>query len=96
MVPTAEILLGQVYGTPVDLWSIGCIFAEMVTGKALFPGDSGSTSSTGYFRSSARPTSGIGRASETCPTTGETFRPSGAEARRFVRLLRERLNRARP
>nr|Q80YP0.3 RecName: Full=Cyclin-dependent kinase 3; AltName: Full=Cell division protein kinase 3 [Mus musculus] len=36
-----EILLGsKFYSTAVDIWSIGCIFAEMVTGKALFPGDS--------------------------------------------------------
>ncbi|KAK2080071.1 Cyclin-dependent kinase A-1 [Prototheca wickerhamii] len=36
-----EILLGsRHYATPVDLWSIGCIFAEMATQKALFPGDS--------------------------------------------------------
>ncbi|XP_029067507.1 cyclin-dependent kinase 3 isoform X2 [Monodon monoceros] len=36
-----EILLGsRFYSTAVDVWSIGCIFAEMVTRKALFPGDS--------------------------------------------------------
>jgi cyclin-dependent kinase 2 len=36
-----EILLGSKhYSTPVDLWSIGCIFAEMVNQKPLFPGDS--------------------------------------------------------
>ncbi|RLN51996.1 hypothetical protein BBJ28_00016596 [Nothophytophthora sp. Chile5] len=36
-----EILLGQeVYSPPVDIWSVGVIFAEMVTKKALFPGDS--------------------------------------------------------
>lgn len=36
-----EILLGSKhYSTPVDLWSIGCIFAEMATQKPLFPGDS--------------------------------------------------------
>ncbi|XP_019398160.1 PREDICTED: cyclin-dependent kinase 3 isoform X3 [Crocodylus porosus] len=36
-----EILLGcKYYSTAVDIWSIGCIFAEMVTRKALFPGDS--------------------------------------------------------
>ncbi|XP_047402048.1 cyclin-dependent kinase 3 isoform X3 [Sciurus carolinensis] len=36
-----EILLGsKFYSTAVDVWSIGCIFAEMVTRKALFPGDS--------------------------------------------------------
>ncbi|XP_020014932.1 cyclin-dependent kinase 3 isoform X2 [Castor canadensis] len=36
-----EILLGcKFYSTAVDIWSIGCIFAEMVTRKVLFPGDS--------------------------------------------------------
>eukprot|EP00434_Breviolum_minutum_P027255 symbB.v1.2.024101.t1/scaffold2258.1/size84211/4 len=36
-----EILLGsQKYSLPVDLWSIGCVIAEMATGSALFPGDS--------------------------------------------------------
>lgn len=36
-----EILLGgRQYGTAVDMWSIGCIFAEMVNGTPLFPGDS--------------------------------------------------------
>ena len=36
-----EILLGlKQYSTPVDMWSIGCIFAEMVLKRALYPGDS--------------------------------------------------------
>lgn len=36
-----EILLGaEHYSTPVDLWSIGCIFAEMGSCRPLFPGDS--------------------------------------------------------
>jgi len=36
-----EILLGsKLYSTPVDIWSIGGIFAEMVTKEAMFPGDS--------------------------------------------------------
>lgn len=36
-----EILLGgRQYATAVDMWSIGCIFAEMVNGVPLFPGDS--------------------------------------------------------
>jgi cyclin-dependent kinase len=36
-----DVLLGsKTYGTTVDLWSIGCIFAEMVTGKPLFMGKS--------------------------------------------------------
>uniref|UniRef100_A0A8C3HFL0 Cyclin-dependent kinase 2 n=1 Tax=Chrysemys picta bellii TaxID=8478 RepID=A0A8C3HFL0_CHRPI len=36
-----EILLGcKYYSTAVDIWSLGCIFAEMITRRALFPGDS--------------------------------------------------------
>jgi len=36
-----EILLGtHAYGPEVDLWSAGCIIAEMATGQATFPGDS--------------------------------------------------------
>ncbi|TKW11154.1 hypothetical protein SEVIR_6G215250v4 [Setaria viridis] len=36
-----EVLLGAThYSTPVDMWSVGCIFAELVTNNPLFPGDS--------------------------------------------------------
>jgi len=36
-----EILLGsQQYSVAVDVWSAGCIFAEMITKRPLFPGDS--------------------------------------------------------
>jgi len=36
-----EILAGSsTYGTAVDLWSLGCIFGEMVGGKPAFPGTS--------------------------------------------------------
>ena len=36
-----ELLMAQQhYSTPIDVWSIGCIFIEMVTGRPLFPGDS--------------------------------------------------------
>ena len=26
------------YTTAIDVWAVGCIFAEMLTGKPLFPG----------------------------------------------------------
>lgn len=36
-----ELLLKTLYyGPSVDLWSLGCIFAEMQTNRILFPGDS--------------------------------------------------------
>jgi serine/threonine protein kinase len=34
-----EIMLTwQKYDVAVDIWSVGCIFAEMLEGKPLFPG----------------------------------------------------------
>ncbi|KAK9766671.1 Cyclin-dependent kinase catalytic subunit [Basidiobolus ranarum] len=36
-----EVLLGSKhYATGVDMWSVGCIFAEMSNKRPLFPGDS--------------------------------------------------------
>ena len=36
-----EVLLGvREYSTPVDIWSVGCIFAELSEHKPLFSGDS--------------------------------------------------------
>ncbi|KAE8734702.1 Cyclin-dependent kinase B1-1 [Hibiscus syriacus] len=36
-----EVLLGSThYSTAVDMWSVGCIFAEMLRRQALFQGDS--------------------------------------------------------
>jgi serine/threonine protein kinase len=31
-------MLGSKYSEAMDIWSIGCILAEMVNRKALFPG----------------------------------------------------------
>ena len=35
-----ELLLGQTFSTGVDIWAVGAIAAELVTGKPLFPGES--------------------------------------------------------
>lgn len=36
-----EVLLGsRHYSTAIDMWSVGCIFAEMALRSPLFPGDS--------------------------------------------------------
>jgi cyclin-dependent kinase-like len=34
-----ELLVGDKgYGKPVDVWAIGCIFVELITGSPLFMG----------------------------------------------------------
>ena len=36
-----ELLVGDTqYGPPVDVWAIGCVFAELLSGQALWPGRS--------------------------------------------------------
>ena len=36
-----ELLVGDMqYGPPVDVWAIGCVFAELLSGVPLWPGKS--------------------------------------------------------
>ncbi|KAI5301027.1 serine/threonine protein kinase, CMGC, dual-specificity, partial [Ascosphaera atra] len=34
-----EVILGMPYGMPIDMWSLGCIMAELYTGNPIFPGE---------------------------------------------------------
>ncbi|KAJ2771833.1 serine/threonine protein kinase, CMGC, dual-specificity, partial [Coemansia nantahalensis] len=34
-----EVILGLPYGPGIDMWSLGCIAAELLTGHPLFPGE---------------------------------------------------------
>lgn len=34
-----EVILGGKYGMAIDMWSLGCILAELLTGYPLFPGE---------------------------------------------------------
>lgn len=52
-----DVLLGsRKYSTPVDIWSIGCIFAEMVNGTPIFKGTSEETQLDTIFRHLGTPT----------------------------------------
>ncbi|RKF62271.1 putative dual specificity protein kinase pom1 [Erysiphe neolycopersici] len=34
-----EVILGMTYGMPIDIWSLGCIMAELYSGLPIFPGE---------------------------------------------------------
>jgi dual specificity tyrosine-phosphorylation-regulated kinase 2/3/4 len=34
-----EVILGHPYSTPIDMWSTGCVLAELFLGLPLFAGD---------------------------------------------------------
>ncbi len=55
-----ELLLGsQHYHKPVDMWSIGCIFGEMLNGKTVFPGHSTLDQMEKILEVTGKPTSKI-------------------------------------
>ncbi|CAI5720096.1 unnamed protein product [Peronospora destructor] len=52
-----DVLMGsRKYSTPVDIWSVGCIFAEMANGGPLFAGTSETDQLDRIFRLMGTPT----------------------------------------
>lgn len=62
--------------TTIDVWSIGCIFAEMVTGKALFAGINDNDQLKKIFRIMGTPNPKVYKAVKNLPGwNAESFEP---------------------
>jgi len=69
-----EILLGSAtYSIPVDMWSAGCIFAELLAKKPLFPGDSEIDQLFKIFRQMGTPTEDIWHGCTSLPDYKPSF-----------------------
>lgn len=69
-----EILLGaKQYGVPVDIWSVGCIFAELVNRNPLFPGDAEIDQLFKIFRSLGTPDESVWPGVSALPDYKDTF-----------------------
>ncbi len=86
-----EILLGQKeYSLPVDLWSVGCIFAEMVEKKPLFMGDSEIDQIFKIFNLHGTPTNQTWPGVTNLPDFKSTFpRFKAADARKYFKNFDE-------
>lgn len=72
------------YSTPVDVWSIGCIFAEMHNGRPLFPGANEADQLDAIFKALGTPDEavfpGIVELPDYKPTTYKRYPFPGAAA----------------
>nr|AAC48318.1 cdc2-related protein kinase 1 [Trypanosoma cruzi] len=72
-----DVLLGSTqYGTPVDIWSVGCIFAEMVIGAPLFAGKNDADQLLRIFRFLGTPNNQVWPSMNQYPnSTNMLFKP---------------------
>eukprot|EP00306_Pavlova_sp_CCMP459_P018764 CAMPEP_0185208994 /NCGR_PEP_ID=MMETSP1140-20130426/62993_1 /TAXON_ID=298111 /ORGANISM="Pavlova sp., Strain CCMP459" /LENGTH=345 /DNA_ID=CAMNT_0027776745 /DNA_START=1 /DNA_END=1039 /DNA_ORIENTATION=+ len=69
-----EILLGvKTYTWAVDIWSVACLFGEMLNGKPLFPGDSEIDQLLRVFRGLGTPTPGAWPGARELPDWNDCF-----------------------
>jgi serine/threonine protein kinase len=69
-----EILLGSYhYSTAVDMWSVGCIMAEMMTFSPIFPGESQIDELFRIFRTLGTPDENVWPGISTLPDYNENF-----------------------
>eukprot|EP01130_Rhizamoeba_saxonica_P005828 TRINITY_DN230_c0_g1_i1.p1 TRINITY_DN230_c0_g1~~TRINITY_DN230_c0_g1_i1.p1 ORF type:complete len:203 (+),score=59.83 TRINITY_DN230_c0_g1_i1:1047-1655(+) len=69
-----DVLLGSSnYSTPIDIWSIGTVFGEMVTGDPMFAGSNSRTQLIKIFKAMGTPNNAIFPNIEELPGWKESF-----------------------
>jgi len=84
-----DVLMGsRKYSTSVDMWSVGCIFAEMVNGRPLFPGSSDADQLIKIFKIMGTPTLDMWPGMEQLPDYKDSFPVyPGVQLKKMVRRL---------
>ena len=73
-----EVILGLKYGPPVDMWGFGCILAELIIGRPLFPANDTYDQLEMFFSILGRPPKYIINRS---PYKAKLFNPDGTVIR---------------
>ncbi|XP_022834271.1 serine/threonine-protein kinase PITSLRE-like [Spodoptera litura] len=68
------LLLSNEYSTPIDMWSVGCIFAELITMRPLFPGTSELDQINRIFEGLGTPTDATWPGFSELPVDSTTFK----------------------
>ena len=81
-----EMLLGKTdYDATVDMWSLGCVMAELLSGKPLFDGDDDAQQLLAIFRVLGVPLFTIWPAYESLPLAGKLVTPPHVISRNKLR-----------
>lgn len=83
-----EVLMESTrYSTPLDIWSVGCIFAEMATGRPLFPGSGDQDQLVRIFKILGTPTPGVWPTIVDTPAHKRGFAPARHEPQSLATLV---------
>uniref|UniRef100_M8C4H6 [RNA-polymerase]-subunit kinase n=1 Tax=Aegilops tauschii TaxID=37682 RepID=M8C4H6_AEGTA len=81
-----EMLLGKTdYDATVDMWSLGCVMAELLSGKPLFDGDDDAQQHLAIFRVLGVPLFTIWPAYKSLPLAGKLVTPPHVISRNKLR-----------
>ncbi|KFM23470.1 Dual specificity tyrosine-phosphorylation-regulated kinase 4 [Auxenochlorella protothecoides] len=85
-----EVILGEPYGHAIDMWSLGCVLAELRTGAPLFPGEDEKEQLACIMEVLGKPPSDIALYSARAPIF---FDPESGEPRSTTLLGKDMLHR---